>query len=233
MTLRLYFMRHGETAWSISGQHSGRADIPLTKNGEEEARQLGDRIRIFSFDHVLTSPLQRARRTCELAELSRDAKVDADLIEWDNGDYESRTHAEIVAMRPNWNIFRDGCPNGEMPEQISARADRLIQRLINLDGNVALFSHSHFGRVLAARWIGLSLEYAQHLLLNTASLSILCYEHDRADQRAIQLWNSAPLVRFADSSASTEQIYERAIQRWENEGGETPAALQNAGIKTS
>jgi len=233
MTLRLYFMRHGETAWSISGQHSGRADIPLTKNGEEEARQLGDRIRIFSFDHVLTSPLQRARRTCELAELSRDAKVDADLIEWDNGDYESRTHAEIVAMRPNWNIFRDGCPNGEMPEQISARADRLIQRLINLDGNVALFSHTHFGRVLAARWIGLSLEYAQHLLLNTASLSILCYEHDRADQRAIQLWNSAPLERFADSSASTEQIYERAIQRWENEGGETPAALQNAGIKTS
>jgi len=233
MTLRLYFMRHGETAWSISGQHSGRADIPLTKNGEEEARQLGDRIRIFSFDHVLTSPLQRARRTCELAELSRDAKVDADLIEWDNGDYESRTHAEIVAMRPNWNIFRDGCPNGEMPEQISARADRLIQRLIKLDGNVALFSHSHFGRVLAARWIGLSLEYAQHLLLNTASLSILCYEHDRADQRAIQLWNSAPLERFADSSASTEQIYERAIQRWENEGGETPAALQNAGIKTS
>jgi len=226
-------MRHGETAWSISGQHSGRADIPLTKNGEEEARQLGDRIRIFSFDHVLTSPLQRARRTCELAELSRDAKVDADLIEWDNGDYESRTHAEIVAMRPNWNIFRDGCPHGEMPEQISARADRLIQRLIKLDGNVALFSHSHFGRVLAARWIGLSLEYAQHLLLNTASLSILCYEHDRADQRAIQLWNSAPLARFADSSASTEQIYERAIQRWENEGGETPAALQNAGIKTS
>ena len=233
MTLRLYFMRHGETAWSISGQHSGRADIPLTKNGEQEARQLGDRIRIFSFDHVLTSPLQRARRTCELAELSRDAKVDADLIEWDNGDYESRTHAEIVAMRPNWNIFRDGCPHGEMPEQISARADRLIQRLINLDGNVALFSHSHFGRVLAARWIGLSLEYAQHLLLNTASLSILCYEHDRADQRAIQLWNSAPLERFVDSSASTEQIYERAIQRWENEGGETPAALQNAGIKTS
>ena len=233
MTLRLYFMRHGETAWSISGQHSGRADIPLTKNGEQEARQLGDRIRIFSFDHVLTSPLQRARRTCELAELSRDAKVDADLIEWDNGDYESRTHAEIVAMRPNWNIFRDGCPHGEMPEQISARADRLIQRLIKLDGNVALFSHSHFGRVLAARWIGLSLEYAQHLMLNTASLSILCYEHDRADQRAIQLWNSAPLERFVDSSASTEQIYERAIQRWENEGGETPAALQNAGIKTS
>ena len=105
MTLRLYFMRHGETTWSISGQHSGRADIPLTKNGEEEARQLGDRIRIFSFDHVLTSPLQRARRTCELANLSRDAKVDADLIEWDNGDYESRTRAEIEIERPGWNCL--------------------------------------------------------------------------------------------------------------------------------
>lgn len=197
MTLRLYFMRHGETAWSISGQHSGRADIPLTENGEEEARQLGDRIRIFSFDHVLTSPLQRARRTCELANLSRDANVDADLIEWDNGDYESRTRAEIEIERPGWNLFRDGCPNGEMPDQMAARADRLIERLIKLDGNVALFAHSHLGRVLAARWIGLSVEYAQSLLLNTASLSILCYEHDRADQRAIELWNSAPLDRFA------------------------------------
>ncbi len=220
MTLRLYFMRHGETAWSISGQHSGRADIPLTKNGEEEARQLGDRIRIFSFDYVLTSPLQRARRTCELANLSRDANVDANLIEWDNGDYESRTRAEIEIERPGWNLFRDGCPNGEMPEQISARVDRLIERLTKLDGNVALFSHSHLGRVLAARWIGLSVDHAQHLLLNTASLSILCYEHDRADQRAIELWNSAPLERFVDFSASTEQVNERAIQRWENEGGE-------------
>ncbi len=228
MTLRLYFMRHGETAWSISGQHSGRADIPLTKNGEEEARQLGDRISIFSFEHVLTSPLQRARRTCELAGLSRNVKVDADLIEWDNGDYESRTHHEINAMQPGWNLFLDGCPNGEMPDQISARADRLIQRLIKLDGNVALFSHSHLGRVLAARWIGLSVEQAQPLLLNTASLSILCYEHDRADQPAIELWNSAPLERFAKPSSSNEQVYERAIQRWENEGGETPAALQNA-----
>jgi probable phosphoglycerate mutase len=226
-------MRHGETAWSVSGQHSGRADILLTENGEEEARQLGDRIRIFSFDHVLTSPLQRARRTCELANLSRDAMVDADLIEWDNGDYEGRTVEDIVATRPGWNLFRDGCPNGEMPDQISARADRLIQRLIKLDGNVALFSHSHLGRVFAARWIGLSVEHAQPLLLNTASLSILCYEHGRSDQHAIELWNSAPLERFASPSSSTAQLYERAIQRWENEGGETLAASQDAGKEIS
>ena len=233
MTLRLHFMRHGETAWSITGQHSGRADIPLTENGEEEARQLGNRIRVFSFKHVLTSPLQRAQRTCELAGLSQHVTVDADLIEWDNGDYEGRTHAEIIATRPGWNLFRDGCPNGEMPEQISARADRLIQRLINLDGNVAMFSHSHLGRVLASRWLGLSVEHAQQFLLNTASLSILCYEHDRRDQRAIELWNSAPLERFASPFTSTAQVYERAIQRWENEGGETPAASQAVGKEVS
>ncbi len=125
-----------------------------------------------------------------------------------------------MAKRPGWNLFRDGCPNGEMPDQISARADRLIQKLIQLDGNVALFSHSHLGRVLAARWLGLPVEHAQQFLLNTASLSILCYEHDRPDEHAIELWNSAPLERFTDSSASPTPLYQKAIQRWENEGGE-------------
>ncbi len=229
MTLRLFLIRHGETEWSVSGKHSGRADISLTQNGEQEALRLGNRIRKFGFSHVLTSPLRRARQTCELAGLSRDAEVETDLIEWDNGDYESRTGDQIVAARPGWNLFRDGCPNGEMPAQISARADRLIQRLIKLGGNVALFSHSHLGRVLAARWIGLSVQDAQSLLLNTASLSILSYEHDQADQHAIQLWNSAPLDRFIDSSFGTignaTQDNEPAIQRWENEGGETPDAL--------
>jgi len=203
MTLRLFLMRHGETDWSLSGKHSGHADIPLTSNGEKEARQLGDRIRMISFAHVLTSPLQRARRTCELAGLSPSAKIEADLMEWDNGDYEGQTHDEIVATRPGWNLFQDGCPNGEMPEQISARADRLIERLSKLDGNVALFSHSHLGRVFAARWIGLSVEHAQPLLLNTASLSILCYEHNRMDQPAIALWNSAPLERFVLATAAS------------------------------
>jgi hypothetical protein len=140
--------------------------------------------------------------------------------------------SNVVASRPGWNLFRDGCHNGEMPEQISSRADRLIQRLKKLDGSVALFSHSHLGRVLAARWIGLSVEHAQHLLLNTASLSILYYEHARPDQPAIALWNSAPLERFADSSDSTARSiappYENAIQSWENEGGEISASLQKA-----
>ena len=233
MTLRLFLIRHGETEWSLTGQHSGRADIPLTKNGEEQARELGQRIRQFTFEHVLTSPLQRARRTCELAGLSSEAKVDADLIEWNNGDYESRTGAEILATRPGWNLFRDGCPNGETPGQITARADRLIGRLIELDGNVALFSHSHLGRVLATRWIGLSVKHAQHLLLNTASLSVLRCEQARPDQRAIELWNSIPLERFGGSpvgvDGSAGAADEIAIGRWENEGGETPAALQNAG----
>lgn len=202
MTLRLFLIRHGETAWSLSGQHTGRADIPLTENGENEARQLGDRIRAFSFSHVLTSPLLRARRTCELAGLSPPARIQSDLSEWDNGDYESRTHEEIIAAQPQWNLFRDGCPNGEMPEQISARADRLIGQLIELDGNVALFSHSHFGRVLAARWVGLPVKHAQPFLLSTASLSILRYEHDRTDQPAIELWNSAPLERFVEVVSS-------------------------------
>lgn len=197
MTLRLFLMRHGETEWSLSGKHTGRADIPLTANGEDQARELGDRIRAFTFSHVLTSPLQRAMRTCELAGLSQRAQVDSDLVEWDNGEYESLTGDEISAVRPGWNLFRDGCPIGEMPAQISARADRLIHGLRKLDGNVALFSHGHLGRVLAARWIGLSVENGKHMLLNTASLSILCYEHNRPEQPAIALWNSAPLERFA------------------------------------
>ncbi|TWT98757.1 histidine phosphatase family protein [Neorhodopirellula pilleata] len=196
MTLRLFFMRHGETEWSLSGQHTGRADIPLTANGEDEARRLGERLRVYAFNHVLSSPLQRSWRTCELAGLSQDTKVEQDLIEWDDGDYEGRTSAEIHATRPEWNVFRDGCLGGEMPDEISTRADRLIERLTKLDGNVALFSHSHFGRVLAVRWIGLAVEHAQSLLLSTASLSILGYEHDRP---TIVLWNSAPLSQFVET----------------------------------
>ena len=229
MTLRLFFMRHGETEWTLSRQHSGRADIPLTENGEDEARLLGDQIRSFSFEHVLTSPLQRAQRTCELAGLSQQATVEPDLIEWDNGDYEGKTGLEITASRPGWNVFRDGCPNGESPAQISDRADRLIQRLKQLDGNVALFSHSHLGRVLAARWIGLSVDHAQSLLLKTASLSIFSYEHDRTDQPAIELWNSvSPKAKPCPKPVPSE---DPAIGRWDNEGGHLRASLQNIGHK--
>ena len=190
MALRLFVMRHGETAWSLSGQHTGRVDIPLTARGQEEARRLGERIRGVEFSRVFVSPLERARHTCELAGCGEQAQVEEDLIEWANGDYEGRTHAEVDAQRPGWNVFRDGCPNGEMPEQISARADRLIIRLNSMDGNVGLFTHSHFARAFAARWIGLPVKEAQHFLLNTGSLSILRYEPGHTRQPVIALWNS-------------------------------------------
>lgn len=197
MSLRLYLVRHGETEWSLSGQYTGRTDIPLTAHGEEAARELGSRIRGIPFSRVFTSPLKRAQQTCALAGLIPTAEIEPDLAEWDNGDDEGRTTAEILASRPGWNLFRDGSPHGETPSHISDRADRLIARLRVLDGNVALFSHGHFGRVLAARWIGLRVDQAQHLLLDTASLSILCFEHDRTDQPAIALWNSAAKGRTA------------------------------------
>ncbi len=187
---RLYLMRHGETAWSLSGQHTGRTDIPLTEQGEQDARQLAERLRTLEFGRVFTSPLQRARRTCELAGLGKVAKIEPDLAEWDYGEYEGKRPVDIRKARPNWNVFRDGCPGGESPAQVSERADRVIARLRTLEGNIAIFSHGHFGRVLAARWIGLQVRQAQHLLLSTASVSILGYEHNLAEVPAIVLWNA-------------------------------------------
>lgn len=188
-SLRLYVIRHGETEWSLSGRHTGRTDIDLTANGEEAARELGLRLREVSFARVVTSPLLRARRTCELAGPAAGFAVEPDLAEWDYGGYEGRTSADILEKRPGWNLFRDGAPDGEAPDQVGARADRLLVRLRALRGNVALFSHGHFGRVLAARWIGLSAARAQHFLLGTASLSVLAYEHELTDRPAIALWN--------------------------------------------
>ena len=190
MLQRLYLVRHGETAWSLSGQHTGRTDIPLTQQGERDARELAERLRGVSFSRVFTSPLKRARRTCELAAFNMVAEVEPDLAEWDYGDYEGKRGEDVRKGRPDWNVFRDGCPNGESPAQVSKRADRLIARLRTLEGDLAIFSHGHFGRVLAARWIGLPLEQAQHFLLNTASLSILGYGHNLADEPAIILWNA-------------------------------------------
>ncbi|GAA4465192.1 histidine phosphatase family protein [Novipirellula rosea] len=189
MALRIHLMRHGETEWSVSGKHTGRVDIPLTDHGEQEARRLGLRLRPTVFDYVLVSPLQRARQTCELAGFGQVAETEPNLIEWDNGDYEGLTHADVFKRRPDWNLFRDGCPSGESPAEISARADRLIDRLIMLDGNVALFSHSHFGRVLGVRWIGLPVRAGQNFILYTASLSVLCYQHEHVDEPAIESWN--------------------------------------------
>jgi len=222
MTLKLFLIRHAETDWSLSGQYSGRADLALTSNGEVEARHLGERVQNIDFSHVLTSPLRRAKQTCKLAGLDSEAIVDEDLSEWDNGEYEGKTFQEILAHRNGWNIFRDGCPHGEMPSTISARADRLIAKLVAMSGNIALFSHSHFGRVLAARWIGLSINYGQRLLLSTGSISVLTYEHDRIDQPAIALWNSVSLAAFGSRNPETHAEFKKqlAIERWENEGGE-------------
>ena len=189
MLPRIYLIRHGETKWSLSGQHTGRTDIPLTEQGESDARKLGERLRGLNFSRVFTGPRLRAQRTCELAGLVPAVEIEPDLAEWDYGDYEGKHSADIFQTRPDWNLFRDDCPHGEMPGQISDRADRLIARLRALEGNVALFSHGHFGRVLAARWIGLPVGEAQHFLLDTASLNILGYEHNLAGSPVIALWN--------------------------------------------
>jgi broad specificity phosphatase PhoE len=185
---RLYLIRHGETARSLSGQHTGRTDIPLTEQGEQDARKLAERLHVVRFSRVFTSPLQRARRTCELAGLGEVAEIEPDLTEWDYGDYEGQFSLDTRKKRPDWNLFRDGGPRGESPAQVSERADRLIARVRTLGDNIALFSHGQFGRALAARWIGLG--QAQHFVLHTASLSILGYEHNLAEEAAIVLWNA-------------------------------------------
>ncbi|WP_020176886.1 histidine phosphatase family protein [Methyloferula stellata] len=190
LPLRLYLIRHGETLWSLSGQHTGRTEIPLTAHGEEMARGLGQRLQGIAFTHVLSSPRLRARKTCELAGLGQ-PDGEPDLAEWDYGDYEGKRSMDIRKERPGWTIFRDGAPNGETPQQVSDRADRLIARLIALDGNVALFSHGHFGCALATRWIGLPIIEAQHFQLDPASLSLLGNAPSRPEVRVIALWNAA------------------------------------------
>jgi len=184
----VYLARHGETAWSLSGQHTGRTDLPLTERGERNARALGERLRGLNFAKVFTSPLKRAVRTCELAGFGAVAEIDPDLVEWDYGQYEGRRTAEIHAERPDWQLFRDGCPGGESPDQIGARADRVVGRVRAVKGNVLVFSSGHFLRVLAARWLGLDAAGGRYLLLSTASLSALGYEHHQAEP-AIRLWN--------------------------------------------
>ena len=186
----VYLARHGETAWSLSGQHTGRTDLPLTEHGEEQARALGERLRGAIFLKVFSSPSQRARRTAELAGFGDVAETDPDLAEWDYGRYEGRRTAEILAERPDWQLFRDGCPGGESPGEIGARADRVIRRVRVVQGNVAIFSSAHISRVLAARWLDLEASGGRYLLLSTASLSELGYEHN-LDEPVIRLWNEA------------------------------------------
>jgi len=183
-----YLARHGETAWSLSGQHTGRTDLPLTERGEPNARQLAERLKGLTFANVWTSPLQRAARTCALAGFEAVAEVDRDLLEWNYGDYEGRRTAEIHAKRPDWQLFRDGCPAGETPDEVGARADRVVSRVRAVQGDVLLFSSGHFLRVLADRWLGVEPAAGRFFLLSTASLSALGYEHNLS-QPVIRLWN--------------------------------------------
>ena len=192
---QLYLIRHGETAWSITGRHTGLTDIALTPHGEDEARALASCLRAIQFTRILTSPLLRARQTCELAGLAAEADPEPDLVEWNYGDYEGQRTVDIRQERPGWNVWRDGCPHGETPANISDRADRLLARLRALDGNVALFSHGQFGAALAARWIGLAVIEAQHFALSPASLSILAHEAGHPKVPVIALWNAVQVYR--------------------------------------
>ena len=186
----LYLARHGETAWTLSGQHTGLTDLPLTERGEQDARRLGERLRGLRFAQVLTSPLQRAARTCELAGFGSGAEQERDLLEWNYGRYEGRTSADIHKERPDWDLFRDGCPDGEKAADVGARVDRVIARVRAAQGDVLIFSSAHVLRVLAARWLGLEPQGARYFLLVTASLSVLGYEHNRS-QPVIRLWDDA------------------------------------------
>ena len=188
--------RHGETAWTLSHQHTGLTDLPLTPHGEEEAVRLGERLAGRTFAAVFTSPLRRAVRTCELAGYGSLAVVDPDLTEWNYGDYEGRTSAEIYAERPGWDLFRDGGPGGESPREVGARANRIIRRVRAIDGDVLLFSSGHFLRVFAARWLGLEARAGKYFVLGTASLSEMGYEHDRSEP-VIRLWDEMPNERRA------------------------------------
>ena len=185
----VYLARHGETAWTISRQHTGLTDLPLTERGERTARRLGERLKGLKFAKVFSSPLQRAARTCELAGFKAVAEIDRDLVEWDYGEYEGRRTAEILAERPGWELFRDGAPGGEMPKQVSERADRVVRRVRAVSGDVLIFTSGHFMRVLATRWLGLEPTVnCKFFMLSTASLSAVGYEHDLS-RPVIRLWN--------------------------------------------
>lgn len=186
---RIFLLRHGETEWSQLGRHTGNTELPLMPRGEDDARRIRPRLQKITFDHVLCSPRLRARQTCELAGFAAQAIIEDDLREWNYGDYEGLTAAEIATKQPAWSIYKEGCPGGESAADITARADRLCAKLAGLSGNVAVFSHGHFLRILTTRWVGWPIMNANNLLLSTASLSILGYNHNRRDRPIIALWN--------------------------------------------
>ena len=187
----VYLVRHGETEWSLSGQHTGLTDLPLTAHGEEQALRLRDRLKPVSFAKVFSSPLRRATRTCELSGYGAIAELDRDLTEWNYGDYEGKKRDWILARRPDWLIFRDGCPNGESPADVGIRADRVISRICRVDGNVLFFSSGHILRVLMARWLGLEPSGGRYFKLGTATLSILSYYHKNRGEPMLRLLNES------------------------------------------
>jgi len=189
MSATITLVRHGETDWSAAGRHTGRTDIPLTETGEAKARRVGERLAGKIFDRVFTSPLQRAAKTCALAGFGDRAVVDPDLLEWNYGDYEGRTSHDILAERPGWLIFRDGCPNGEQAADVGQRVDRVIASLRAVEDRAILFSSAHVLRVLTARWLGLPPSEGRLFKLDTASVSVLAYEHDDRQEPVVALWN--------------------------------------------
>jgi broad specificity phosphatase PhoE len=196
----VYLARHGETAWTITGQHTGRTDLPLTERGADMAKRLGERLNGRTFAKVFTSPCRRAVQTCNLAGFGAVAEIDRDLVEWDYGDYEGRLSVDILAERPGWQLFRDGCPGGESPDDVAARADRVVERVRAVGADVLLFSSGHFLRMLAARWIGAEPIVGRSLMLSTASLSSLSHEHS-ADP-AIRLWNDTAHILTSNGRRS-------------------------------
>jgi probable phosphoglycerate mutase len=190
--LRVYLVRHGETVWSLAGQHTGKTDIALTPHGERQALALAPVLRAVHFDHVLTSPALRARRTCDLAGFGACAVTDASLAEWDYGDYEGKRSKDIRKFEPGWSVWRDGCPGGESASQVTARADRVIASLRAMSGNVLVFSHGQFGCSLAVRWIALAIAEGQHLQIDPASVSVLAFNPAHPAMPVIAQWNSLP-----------------------------------------
>ena len=207
----VYLARHGETAWTLSGQHTGLTDLPLTERGEINARRLGERLRGIPFAKVFSSPLRRAMRTCELAGFGAVAETDRDLVEWNYGQYEGRRTVDILRERPDWELFRDGCPGGESPLEIAARADRVVKRVRAVAANVLLFSSAHFLRVLATRWIGIEPINGRFLVLSTASLSVLGYENSLS-QPAIRLWNDTEHVLKNGQTGVLDQARSERLQ---------------------
>lgn len=186
---RMFLARHGETPWSLSSQHTGTTDLALTANGERDGVKIGERLKAFTFSAVWSSPRQRARRTAEIAGFGDRIEIDDDLVEWNYGDYEGIRTADILKQNPGWFLFRDGSPNGESPEQVAARADRIVARAKKQGGDVLVFSHGHFIRVLATRWLGQPVGEARYLLCGTATLGIMSHEHHSLDEPVISLWN--------------------------------------------